>query len=93
MRRAALASVAAAVAAAFLVPTGSARLLPPGAQPMQLSYKLWGVAWAQQAFQRSPLARTSLLAVRGNKCGLEYGKAASCRAGAGRRTRGPPLHR
>jgi hypothetical protein len=41
---------------------------------MGLSYELWLAKLSQSAFQRSLQAETSLLAVRGNKCGFAFGK-------------------
>ena len=75
MRRAILVA-AVIVSVALLVPTGApARLLPPGVEPMQLSYRLWSVQWTKMALERDPRSPTSLFAVRGGQCGLAFGKA------------------
>jgi hypothetical protein len=42
---------------------------------MGLSYEQWDIKWGQAQAKRSILSESSLIAVRGDKCGLQVGKA------------------
>jgi hypothetical protein len=50
-------------------------VLPPSAEPMQMSYELWAVQWTKMALQRDPRSPTALLAFSNGKCGVAFGKA------------------
>jgi hypothetical protein len=67
--------VMGALAATACAAVAGARLLPPSAQPMQLSYKLWAVQWTKMSLQRDPGSPTTLLAFDNGKCGVAFGKA------------------
>jgi hypothetical protein len=75
MKRFAAIFVTGLVATLAFAPGLGARLLPPSAEPMQLSYRLWSVEWTKKALQHDPRSPASLFAIRGGQCGLPFGKA------------------
>jgi hypothetical protein len=75
LKRLAVIAVASVFAVLASAPVGGARVLPPSAEPMQLSYRLWAVQWTKMALQRDPRSPTALLAFSNGKCGVAFGKA------------------
>lgn len=74
MRRSALVLATLVLAAAAAAPLAQARVVPPGTFLYGQRYDGWLVHWDTASIKRSMQARTSLLAVRGNRCGLDTGK-------------------
>lgn len=75
MRRALLIALVVAVSFALAAPSAFGRLLDPDERLMGLNYEQWDIKWGQAQAKRSILSENSLIAVRGNKCGLQVGKA------------------
>jgi hypothetical protein len=75
MKRLIVVTVAGVLAASASAPVAGARVLPPSAEPMQMSYELWAVQWTKMALQRDPRSPTALLAFSNGKCGVAFGKA------------------
>lgn len=73
MRRTTL-IVAMLLALGVAAPVAGARVLPAQQLLYGKQYPGWLVDWSTAAVRRSVQARTSLIAVRGNKCGLDTGK-------------------
>lgn len=69
-----LIAVAVAVVA-LAAPAAFGRLLSPGERLMGMSYEQWDIEWGQAQAKRSIQSKNSLIAVRGNKCGLQVAKA------------------
>ncbi len=75
MRRTLMIGLVVAVATALTAPAALGRLLAPGERLMGMSYEQWDIKWGQAQAKRNIQSENSLIAVRGNKCGLQIGKA------------------
>jgi len=74
MRRMMLIVAMLALALGVAAPVSGARVIPAQQFLYGERYDGWLVNWGTAAVHRSLQAKTSLLAVRGNKCGLDTGK-------------------
>jgi hypothetical protein len=74
MRRLVVIVAVLAVALGVAAPVAGARVIPEQQVLYGQRYDGWLVDWGTAAVRRSLQAETSLVAVRGNKCGLDAGK-------------------
>ena len=74
MRRVMLIVAMLALALGVAAPVAGARVIPEQQFLYGQRYDGWLVNWSTAAVHRSVQAKTSLVAVRGNKCGLDTGK-------------------
>jgi hypothetical protein len=74
MRRITLIGALLALALGVAAPLAGARVIPERQLLYGARYDGWLVNWSTAAVHRSLQAETSLVAVRGNKCGLDTGK-------------------